>query len=73
MNFELTEEQREVAKQKIIESAECDMALNDTTGTFDAIKRLAQDIKNGKPISDDVLKQITAFLMFFDMTWNATH
>lgn len=70
MYFELTDEQREVAKQKILEIAKSDTVLNDTTNTWDWLKKAEQDIKKGLPVKEDIIRGVLSLVMLFDMTWD---
>ncbi len=67
MNFELTDEQRNIARQKILELSESDMVLRDTTNNYDFIKQAARDIKNGVPVKEDMLKAVLSLILVFEV------
>lgn len=70
MNFDLTNEQKEAAKQAIIKISKHNTVLNDKTGNFDWLKKAASDIENGLPVREDMLKGVLSLALIFDMKFD---
>lgn len=66
MSFELTDEQKEIARQKIVEISKSQAVLTDTTNNWDWIKKAANDIENGLPVREDMLKAVLSLVLVFE-------
>lgn len=61
----LTEEQRQIAKNKILEMAKI--------SNEEWVQRMAYNIEHNLPVQEDRLEVIYNFTMFFDSMWGGLH